>query len=111
MGNLAPEDDAAGQTEPIDAELPQPAVHGQVHVSAAHNDPQALQKQMRTHLAEHERHLAATAAYHRPTVNAAGDTAQSSQGSFQQGGASGADYQTTSEGTLGDADSGGASGY
>jgi len=38
-------------------------------------------------------------------------TGFSSQGGFQQGGAAGADYTTTSTGNTGDADSGGPSGW
>jgi hypothetical protein len=38
-------------------------------------------------------------------------TWQSSQGALSPGGASGADYQTTSTGNTGDSDSGGPSGY
>jgi hypothetical protein len=38
-------------------------------------------------------------------------TGFSSQGGFQQGGAAGADYETTNTGNTGDADSGGASDY
>ena len=104
MGNLAPEDDAAGQTEPTDAEEPQPAVHGQVHVSAANGNPTALAKQLRAHLAQHVEHLNTTKDY-------GGHGAFGGGGSFQQGGASGANYQTnSSEGSVGDADSG-PSGY
>ena len=107
MSNLGPDD--SGATEPIDPEQPQPVTHGQIHVSDAHGDPSSLAAQMRAHLAEHEVHLATTAGYHRPSVNAGGDTGQSSQGGFAQGGASGADYQTTNVGSeCGDADSGGA---
>lgn len=40
-----------------------------------------------------------------------GDTGQSSQGGFQQGGAAGAEYSTTSTGNTGDSDSGGPSGW
>jgi hypothetical protein len=38
-------------------------------------------------------------------------TGYSSQGSFQQGGAAGADYQTSSADSVGDCDSTGATGY
>jgi hypothetical protein len=38
-------------------------------------------------------------------------TGQNSQGAMRQGGASGADYQTSSADNVGDADSGGASDY
>lgn len=96
MANLSDQDSA---TEPTDPTQPQPAVHGQVHVSAANQNP-ALSKQMRSHLAEHEKHLATTAAYNRPTVPA------TDAGASQSSGGARADYQTTSEGSVGDADSG-----
>jgi hypothetical protein len=99
MSNLAPNDEADVQTEPTDPTQPQPAVHGQVHVSAANQNP-ALSKQMRAHLAEHEQHLKTTADYHRPTVPA------TDAGASQSSGGARADYQTTSEGSVGDADSG-----
>jgi|ERR1019366_2066010 hypothetical protein len=100
MSNLAPDDDAAAETEPIDPTLPQPATHGQIHVSDAHNDPASLAKQMRAHLAEHLQHLNTTADY-------GGHGAFGGGGGFAQGGASGsADYQTTGS-TTGDADSSG----
>jgi hypothetical protein len=38
-------------------------------------------------------------------------TGYSSQGGFQQGGAAGADYETTSTANTGDSDSGGPTGY
>jgi hypothetical protein len=118
MANLAPDDDSAGATEPIDPTMPDPPIHGQVHVSAAHNDPKTLHKQLRDHLADHVANINATKAYHGGQIPyAPGDTGQSSQGGFRgsgmQGGASGsADYQTTGD-TTGDADSsdGDASGY
>jgi hypothetical protein len=98
MANLSSDQDA-GQTEPIDPELPQPAVHGQVHVSAAHSNPTALAKQLRAHLAQHVEHLNTTKDY-------GGHGAFGGGGGFQQGGASGANYQTnSSEGSVGDADS------
>jgi hypothetical protein len=106
MANLSSDQDA-GATEPIDYEQPQPATHGQIHVSDAHGDPSSLAAQMRAHLAEHEIHLATTAGYHRPAVNATGDSGESSQGSFQQGASSSGDYSTTNQGTTGDADSDG----
>jgi hypothetical protein len=110
MANLSSDQDA-GATEPIDPELPQPATHGQVHVSDGHSNPKALAAQMKQHLAEHVQHLSTTAAYNMTQKGAAGVTGQSSGGSFAPGGASGgADYQTTDVGGTGDADSGGASG-
>jgi hypothetical protein len=63
---------------------------------------------------EHARqHLAAmtTSAAEVRDYNTGGVTGQNSQGAPSQGGASGADYQTTSTGNTGDADSGGASDY
>src|ERR1035437_10741212 len=121
MSNLAPDDDAAGETEPIAPTLPQPATHGQIHVSDAHGDPASLTKQMRDHLAQHVEHLTVTESYHGgQIVYAPGGTGQSSQGGFtgsgMQGGASGsAADQTTNVGGAGtgDADSSGgdASGY
>lgn len=105
MANLSSDEDA-GATEPIDPTMPDPPIHGQVHVSAAHNDPKTLQKQLRDHLAQHVEHLNTTKDY-------GGHGAFGGGGGFAQGGASGsADYQTTGD-TTGDADSssGDASGY
>jgi glutamate synthase domain-containing protein 3 len=102
MSNLGPND--PGATEPINPEQPQPARHGQIHVHPNHPNRDVLIHQMAQHLAQHVEHLKATADYHRPD---AGGAAGQSSGAFQQGGASGADYQTTSTGTVGDADSGG----
>src|SRR5450759_4765763 len=97
MANLSSSDDS-GATEPIDAELPDPNPHGQVHVHPNHPNHDVVVRQMQQHLAEHVASTNATADY-------GGHGAADSRGSFQQGGASGsADYQTTGD-TTGDADS------
>jgi hypothetical protein len=109
MANLGENDTAA--TEPIDSELPDPNSHGQVYVHPNHPNRDVVLKQMKAHLAEHAKHLAATKAYHGGQIPyAPGDSGQSSQGGFSGsggGGASGADYQTSSADSVGDADSGG----
>jgi hypothetical protein len=81
MANLSSDQDS-GATEPIDAELPDPNPHEQVHVHSSHPDHDVLVGQMKAHLAEHTRHLAAPASYHggqMPQKGAAGVTGQSSQ--------------------------------
>jgi transcription elongation factor len=78
----------------------QPPKHGDISVS------EMPLKHMRKHLRQMTADASQVRDYHTGGV-----TGQGSQGSFQQGGASGADYQTTSTGSVGDADSGGASGY
>ncbi|MFZ0418413.1 MAG: hypothetical protein WAM04_09915 [Candidatus Sulfotelmatobacter sp.] len=85
---------------------PQPATHGQVHVSDGHSNPKALAAQMQDHFAQHVQHLNTTASYHKGV----GVTGQDAGGSFTAS-PSGADYETTSTGNTGDADSGGRSGY
>jgi hypothetical protein len=78
---------------------PQPPTHGQIIVS--------------TMKPEHaRRHLAAMVS-HANEVKDYGShgTSFSSQGAFSTGGASGADYQTSSTGNTGDADSMGPTGY
>jgi hypothetical protein len=102
MANLSSDQDS-GATEPIDAELPDPNPHGQVHVHPNHPNHDVVVKQMTAHLAQHVASTNATADY-------GGHGAFGGGGNFQQGGASGADYQTTSTET-GIADSGDASGY
>jgi len=57
MANLSSTDDDSAQTEPIDPELPQPAVHGQIHVGSANTNPDVVAPQMRDHLAFHENHM------------------------------------------------------
>jgi hypothetical protein len=59
------------------------------------------------------KHLAAmtTSAAEVRDYNTGGVTGQNSQGAPSQGGASGADYETSSTGNTGDVDSGGASDY
>jgi hypothetical protein len=103
MANLSPDDDAASETESINAELPDPNPHGQIRVSDAHHDPKGLVAQLRTHLAQHVSHMATTADY-------GGHGTAARQGAFSPGGASGADCSTGSQDTP-DADSGGPSGY
>jgi len=100
MANLGEND--PGATEPIDPELPQPAVHGQVKSSKGqHSIPEDT---LRTHLAEHMDSLNTTKDY-----GGHGDIAQNSQGGFtgsgMSDGAVGADYQTSSADSVGDADS------
>jgi hypothetical protein len=97
-------DDQAPQ--PIDPRLPQPATHGQISVHSSHPNHDALVGQMQRHLAEHVQHLSTTASYHKGV----GVTGQDSQGAFLLGGASGADYETSSADSVGDSDSGGPSG-
>jgi hypothetical protein len=78
MANLSSDEDS-GMTEPIDPTLPEPS--GQVHVSAAHHDPESMTKQLRTHLAEHQKHLDSTSAYgghgqrHGPAIQGAQEQA------------------------------------
>jgi hypothetical protein len=102
MANLSNQD--SGATEPVDARLPDPNPHGQVHVGASHPNRDTVVKQMTAHLKEHVASTNATADY-------GGHGTAASQGAFSPGGASGADYETSSQDTVGDADSGGASGY
>jgi hypothetical protein len=83
-----------------------PNPHGMVHVHPDHPNHDALVGQMQRHLAEHQAHLNTTASYHKGV----GVTGQDSQGTFSPGGASGAEYQTSSADSVGDADSGGPSG-
>ena len=75
----------------------------QVHVPDHHPRHHELTKQLTGHLAQHVAHANATADY-------GGHGMFSNQGGFQQGGASGSDYETTSTGNTGDADSGGPRG-
>ena len=64
---------------------------------------------MKKHLAQLTRHALEVKSYGgHPGFEVTG---QSSQGAFSPGGASGADYQTTSAGNTGDADSQGPTGY
>jgi hypothetical protein len=81
----------------------------QVHVPDHHPRHDELTKQLTDHLAQHVEHASTTAAYHGGQ-RLPGDTGESSQGSFQPGGAAGAEYQTSSADSVGDADSGGPSG-
>jgi hypothetical protein len=82
---------------------PQPTTHGQVHVPDHHPREAELTKMLTDHLAQHVAHANTTADY-------GGHGMFSNQGGFQQGGAAGADYETTSVGDTPDADSGGPSG-
>lgn len=110
MANLLSDQDS-GATEPIDSE-PDPNPHGQVSVHSSQPNHIALVGQLKAHLAEHTRHLAATASYHggqMPQKGTAGVTGQSGQGAFVPGGASGsASHQTSSVDSVGDCESGGA---
>lgn len=77
-----------------------PPKHGDIAVS------EMPLKHMRKHLVQMTQGAAEVRDYHTGGV-----TGQNAQGGFQQGGASGSDYQTTNTGNVGDSDSGGASGY
>jgi hypothetical protein len=76
-----------------------PPKHGQIRISTMR--PEHAKK----HLAE------MTASMSEVHDYGAHGTGFSSQGGFQSGGASGADYETTSTGNTGDADSGGPTGF
>jgi len=67
----------------------------QVHVPDHHPRHDELTKQLTDHLAQHVAHANTTADY-------GGHGAFSNQGGFQQGGAAGADYETTSTGNTGE---------
>jgi hypothetical protein len=105
MANLSSDQDPA-ETEPIDPRLPNQPIHGQVHVHPDHPRHDELVRQLTQHLAQHIGSANVTKDY------GGHGTGQSSQGAFQQGGASGsADYQTTSVDSAGNADDTGATGY
>jgi hypothetical protein len=88
-----------------------PPAHGQI---ATAQMPRAHAKQ---HLSEMTRHATAMKEYNghgggpETDIRLPGDIGQSSQGGFQQGGASGANYETTSVGDTPDADSQGPTGF
>jgi hypothetical protein len=89
-----------------------PPKHGVISVS---DMPRA---NARKHLGDMTKHAAVVRDYNghgggnpETGLRLPGDTGQSSQGGFQQGGAAGADYSTTSTGNTGDSDSGGPSGW
>jgi len=77
----------------------QPPRHGQIKVSSLKIE----------HAKKHLRQMTADASEVRD-YGGHSVGGQGSQGSFQQGGASGVNYQTTNTGNVGDADSGGPSG-
>lgn len=72
MANLAPDDDAAGQTEPIDWEESPDPLQGRVHVSAANSDPN-MEKQLIAHLREVGAHVDTTFRYHRGIADQVGE--------------------------------------
>jgi hypothetical protein len=86
------------------ADVPQPPKHGRVISSGGQHSMPV--KGLKAHLAQLTSHVHEVAQYGGYEV-----TGQSSQGGFAPGGASGAQYQTTSVGDTGDSDSGGPSGY
>jgi hypothetical protein len=90
---------STGKTQPTH-QRQQPPRHGVIHVTSL--KPEHARK-----------HLAAmtTSAAEVRDYNTGGVTGQNSQGAMSQGGASGADYETTNTGNTGDVDSGGASDY
>jgi len=83
--------DLMSSPDNLDDDQPQPAAHGQVHVPDHHPRKAELTKMLTDHLAQHVAHANTTADY-------GGHGAFSSQGGFQQGGAAGADYETSSTG-------------
>jgi hypothetical protein len=83
--------------------MPQPPRHGRVISSAGQHSMPV--KHLQQHLSELTAHVHEAAQYSGYEV-----TGQSSQGGFATGGASGADYQTSSADSVRDADSGGPSG-
>jgi hypothetical protein len=86
--------------------IPSPPKHGRVTAGAP---GQMGREHLKKHLAQLTQHTKEVQAYGgHPGFEVTG---QSSQGGFATGGASGADYQTTSVGNTGDSDSGGPSGY
>ena len=84
--------------------MPEPPKHGRVISSAGQHSMPV--KHLQRHLSELTAHVREAAQYSGYEV-----TGQSSQGGFATGGASGADYQTSSTGNTGDSDSQGPTGY
>jgi len=95
----------ASSPDNLDDDQPQPVTHGQVHVPDHHPRRDELTRQLSDHLRQHIEHANTTADY------GGHGTGFSSSGSFSPGGASGADYETTSVGDTPDADSQGPTGY
>jgi hypothetical protein len=101
---------AGPSTMALMAHQPQPPKHGDIAVTTL------PERHAKKHLSEMTKHAAVVQQYNGhgagpETGLRLPNTGESSQGGFQQGGAGGADYTTTSTGNTGDADSGGPSGW